>query len=107
MPMFYQLKLKSTYWTTKMPHLRFDLEDGQPPVELHLNAADTDRFTVFMRECTAGLQDGRRIDWLEDRANLPGGLLLHKNEETGRTGLGLRPGSLRRTLRQAIDSAST
>lgn len=51
--------------------------------------------------------DADRIDWLESMANKPGGLLLHDGTETGRTGLALRPGFVRRTLRQAIDTASS
>lgn len=51
--------------------------------------------------------DARRLDWLEERANQPGGLLLHDGSERGRTGLGLRPGNLTRTLREAIDQAMT
>ncbi len=49
--------------------------------------------------------DARRLDWLELMANLPGGLLLHDGTETGRLGLGLRPGQCVRTLREAIDDA--
>jgi hypothetical protein len=53
------------------------------------------------------LADARRLDWLEAAANRPGGLLLHDGTERGRTGLGLRPGALVRTLREAIDAAMT
>lgn len=49
--------------------------------------------------------DTARLDWLEKEANSMGGLLLHDGSENGRRGLGLRPGSLKRTLRQAIDDA--
>jgi len=49
--------------------------------------------------------DRARLDWLEQAANEPGGLLLHDGSETGRGGLGLRPGTLRRTLREAIETA--
>lgn len=48
--------------------------------------------------------DAERIDYLERMANEPGGLLLHDGSESGRTGLGLRPGTLVRTLREAIDN---
>jgi hypothetical protein len=48
--------------------------------------------------------DAERIDYLERMANQPGGLLLHDGSERGRTGLGLRPGTLVRTLREAIDN---
>lgn len=49
--------------------------------------------------------DAERLNWLEAMANERGGLLLHDGSEAGRTGLGLRPGSLNRTLREAIDAA--
>lgn len=51
------------------------------------------------------MNDAQRLDWLESMANRKGGLLLHDGSETGRLGLGLRPGDLRRSLRQAIDDA--
>lgn len=49
--------------------------------------------------------DTERLDWLEREANEPGGILLHDGSERGRKGIGLRPGFVNRTLRQAIDSA--
>lgn len=49
--------------------------------------------------------DAERLNWLERMALAPGGLLLHDGSESGRLGLGLRPGSVRRTLREAIDDA--
>lgn len=49
--------------------------------------------------------DAERLDWLEEMANEPGGLLLHDGSETGRRGIGLRPGHMARMLRAAIDSA--
>jgi hypothetical protein len=51
------------------------------------------------------ITDSARLDWLERMANKPGGLLLHDGTEQGRCGLGLRPGLLKRTLREAIDAA--
>lgn len=50
-----------------------------------------------------GNKDAVRIAQLEELANQPGGILLHDGSEEGRTGIGLRPGTLVRTLRQAID----
>lgn len=50
-------------------------------------------------------RDSERLDWLEQQANRQGGLLLHDGAEHGRNGLGLRPGHLSRTLREAIDTA--
>lgn len=49
--------------------------------------------------------DKERLDWLEKEANARGGILLHDGSENGRRGLGLRPGALVRTLREAIDTA--
>jgi hypothetical protein len=49
--------------------------------------------------------DKEMLDWLEQQANERGGILLHDGSEHGRRGLGLRPGALVRTLRQAIDTA--
>lgn len=51
------------------------------------------------------LRDSDRIDELERLANLSGGILLHNGAERGRRGIGLRPGMLQRTLRQAVDDA--
>lgn len=49
-------------------------------------------------------KDAARLDWLEQMANEPGGLLLHDGGDfTGRRGIGLR--RVGRTLRQAIDAA--
>lgn len=51
--------------------------------------------------------DRERIDWLERMANEPDGIHLHDggNHCFQCCGLGLRPGALVRTLRQAIDEA--
>lgn len=49
--------------------------------------------------------DAERLDWLERMANRKGGILLHDGSEKGRAGLGLRPGVLRRSLRECIDHA--
>lgn len=55
---------------------------------------------------SAALRDAERLDWLEHMAGDPGGLLLHDGSvKPPRLGLGLRPGSTRRTLREAIDAA--
>jgi hypothetical protein len=51
------------------------------------------------------VRDKERLDWLESEANKPGGLLLHDGSESGRRGLGLRPGYADRTLREAVDTA--
>lgn len=52
----------------------------------------------------AAVRDGERLDALEIAANEPGGILLHDGSESGRRGIGLRPGCANRTLREAIDS---
>ncbi len=49
--------------------------------------------------------DSKMLDWLEQMANIKGGILLHDGSEVGRLGIGLRPGSIKRNLRQAIDTA--
>lgn len=58
-----------------------------------------------IREGKRAKTDKERIDWLEKMANVKGGILLHDGSESGRIGLGLRPGTLVRTLRKAIDYA--
>lgn len=50
--------------------------------------------------------DTERLDWLERQANQPDGLHLHNGNPKPSNdcrGIGLRPGSLVRTLREAID----
>ncbi len=55
---------------------------------------------------TSALQaDARRIDWLDAEARRPGGILLHAESETGRSGLGLGPRCGNRHLRKAISQA--
>lgn len=61
--------------------------------------------SAMAREAPRMATDKERLDWLERMANKPGGLLLHDGSERGRLGLGLRPGSLVRSLREAIDAA--
>lgn len=51
------------------------------------------------------INDFQCINWLEQMANKVGGILLHDGTETCRLGIGLRPGTMKRTLRQAIDAA--
>lgn len=54
------------------------------------------------------MNDTEMIDWLEEFVNTQGALVLHDgNANVGRYhGLGLRPGDLRRTLREAIAGAA-
>lgn len=51
--------------------------------------------------------DAARLDWLESQINEHGQINLHdgSNPVYGALGLGLRPGSIQRTLREAIDAA--
>jgi hypothetical protein len=52
--------------------------------------------------------DAQMLDWLEGYVNTHGALLLHDGsaKNFGYAGLGLRPGSLRRTLREAITQSA-
>lgn len=49
--------------------------------------------------------DAARLDWLEAEINEHGAIHLHDGSKPYGHGLGLRPGYMRRTLRQAIDQA--
>lgn len=53
----------------------------------------------------APAQDAERIDWLESQINEHGAIHLHDGNHPAGHGLGLRPGNLVRTLREAIDDA--
>ncbi len=54
------------------------------------------------------MTDSQMIDWLEEFVNREGAILLHDGDSNphGHVGLGLRPGNLRRTLREAIAQAA-
>jgi hypothetical protein len=65
---------------------------------------DLDHLALHAR-LKEGLEASRMLDLLERMANQPGGVLLHDGSETGRTGFGLRPGSINRTLREALRQA--
>lgn len=58
-------------------------------------------------ECEDARLDSQRLDALEAYVNEHGGLVIHTGEaDCGKyQGLGLRPGTLRRTLREALDQA--
>lgn len=51
------------------------------------------------------MTDKQRIDFLEEFVNKEGALVLHDGSKSGFkfSGLGLRPGYVIRTLREAID----
>jgi hypothetical protein len=48
--------------------------------------------------------DKARLDWLEAQINEWGEIKLHDGKRPVGHGLGLRPGSVNRTLREAIDA---
>jgi len=50
-------------------------------------------------------EDVTRIDWLELQINQNGAIHLHDGANPSAHGLGLRPGNMVRTLREAIDTA--
>jgi hypothetical protein len=54
------------------------------------------------------MTDAERLDWLEDFINREGWIMLHDGSKSnfGCAGIGLRPGYMDRTLREAIDEAS-
>lgn len=54
------------------------------------------------------MSDTEMIDWLEAEINKEGAILLHDGESNPHhiLGLGLRPGFMSRTLRQAITQAA-
>lgn len=58
---------------------------------------------------TQAMTDSQMIDWLEAQVNENGLLLLHDGNSNHHhePGLGLRPGFLSRTLREAITQAAT
>lgn len=53
-----------------------------------------------------GMSDTEMIDWLEARINEEGAIHLHDGEHPHGLGIGLRPGQVSRTLRQAIAQAA-
>lgn len=53
----------------------------------------------------AEAEDAARLDWLEAQINEHGAIHLHDGSHPYGLGLGLRPGWIIRTLRQAMDAA--
>ena len=50
--------------------------------------------------------DEERLDWIEAEALKPTGILIHDGRLiTGRVGIAISPGNLKRTLREALDYA--
>jgi hypothetical protein len=66
-----------------------------------------ERITELERQLAEAKEDAADLDWLEAFVNHEGALVLHTgNADVGKyPGLGLRPGHLVRTLREAIRSA--
>jgi len=54
------------------------------------------------------MTDTERLDWLEEFINREGAIMLHDGSKSnfGCSGLGLRPGYVNRTLREAIDESA-
>jgi len=54
------------------------------------------------------MTDTQLLDWLEEYINTEGAIALHDGDHPvkGHAGIGLRPGSLSRTLREAIRQAA-
>lgn len=52
------------------------------------------------------MTDTERLNMLELWANRAGGIHLHDGSHKGCLGIGLRPGTLVRTLREAIDQCA-
>jgi hypothetical protein len=50
-----------------MAHMRFDLEDGKPPVCFDLKTEEVERLTDFMNECNGALADAARYQELRRR----------------------------------------
>jgi hypothetical protein len=59
----------------------------------------------LVAERDAAREDAERLNWLEAFINEHGYIHLHDGQHPLGTGLGLRPGALNRTLREAIDAA--
>jgi hypothetical protein len=62
---------------------------------------------AYIARLEADRDDRDRVDWLEAFVNEDGPLVLHDGSAPthGYAGLGLRPGALVRTFREAIDAA--
>lgn len=76
---------------------------GYTADQIHLSIAARDaQWLALVGELQ---RDAERLDLLEAFVNEHGAIHLHDGEHPYGLGLGLRPGSLSRTLREAIDSA--
>lgn len=84
--------------------------DGAPCLDpVGFGAKDTERpnnaVLVPCDQLTELQKDAARLEWLETEINEHGQMHLHDGAHPHGTGLGLRPGTISRTLRQAIDDA--
>jgi hypothetical protein len=54
------------------------------------------------------MTDAERLDWLEEFITREGRIMLHDGHyiDFGCSGIGLRPGYVNRTLREAIDQSA-
>lgn len=68
---------------------------------------DAKESAAALREALASGEggEGAMVDWLEAQINEHGAIHLHDGEHPSGNGLGLRPGSVNRTLREAIRAA--
>jgi hypothetical protein len=84
-----------------------DEPDAQAYFDLHAPSIDACCFDRASSSTVqqVGADDTARLDWLERRINEDGAIHLHDGKHPHGTGLGLRPGLMVRTLRQAIDQA--
>lgn len=95
------------YWQPSREKWGYTEDGSVSGVEPMYSAADYAALTAELEALRRdAAQDKARLDWLEHMANKSGGLLLHDGSEKGRCGLGLRPGFLSRTLREAIDDSA-
>jgi hypothetical protein len=90
--------------------IRQDAKDGgvenfnrTRDIEQELRAA-IDRI-ARKRVQPANGEDARRLDWLESQINERGAIHLHDGRKPYGHGLGLCPGTMKRSLRDAIDKA--
>lgn len=64
-----------------------------------------DELETLRAQLAEAQEDEKRLDWLEAQVNKNGELHLHDGNHARGIGVGLRPGTLVRTLRAAIDAA--
>ena len=70
-----------------------------------ITTATTAREILLQKQLAEAQKDEQRLDWIEAQVNKNGELHLHDGNHARGIGVGLRPGTLVRTLRAAIDAA--